>query len=380
STWQSLKDLHQSKLQAYVKDYFPSKGLRLLLKVSIAKRRRSNIVIEEVAQSKEVAEDVDSKETNEEPPVRRRSNGVVIGGEVRSEGSRVTLEVPDELTLKSSNEGASVTPKVLDEPSDHSSNSSCDLEFVVEDISSDEADITKKSDKAKKAKTEKDTYQKANEEYSEKPEVINVNSSLTLSSAEFISQFLNDNLEVTINEVLKDLVEHEVQSMVDVPVTQAKPAEQRPQLVDITITLIPDTTTVSPTQSPLTQQKRRKIKRILKISKRLESQVNVGELENRVTRLVKKVHAMSSFNLPEEIDKSVKAHLKNVLPKVSLSVDEDDMDKKLKDPPVHKKRGRDDQDQNPPTNADKESKKKNRKDADALSSKKTKDHPTFSKK
>ncbi|GJS03374.1 hypothetical protein Tco_0319882 [Tanacetum coccineum] len=32
-----------------------------------------------------------------------------------------------------------------------------------------------------------------------------------------------------------------------------------------------------------------------------------------ITRLEKKVHAMSSFNLPEAIDKSVKAHLKNVL-------------------------------------------------------------------
>ncbi|GKB82542.1 hypothetical protein Tco_0949437 [Tanacetum coccineum] len=150
---------------------------------------------------------------------------------------------------------------------------------------------------------------------SENPEATKVRLSLTLSSGQFIRQFLNDNPDVTINEVLKDPVKLEVQSMVDVPVTQEKPAEQRPPLVDTTITLIPDTTTVSPTKPPLTQPKIRKLKRILKKSKIPESQADVGELDNRVTRLEKKVHAMSSFNLPEELNKSVKAHLKNILPK-----------------------------------------------------------------
>nr|GEV53604.1 retrovirus-related Pol polyprotein from transposon TNT 1-94 [Tanacetum cinerariifolium] len=46
-----------------------------------------------------------------------------------------------------------------------------------------------------------------------------------------------------------------------------------------------------------------------------QGQVESGELECRVTKLEKKVHAISSFNLPEAIDKSVKAHLNNVLPK-----------------------------------------------------------------
>ncbi|GJZ57392.1 hypothetical protein Tco_0612886 [Tanacetum coccineum] len=57
----------------------------LMQRVSIPKRRCSKTVIEEVAQSKEVAKDVDSKENDEEPLVRRRPTGVVIGGEVRSE-------------------------------------------------------------------------------------------------------------------------------------------------------------------------------------------------------------------------------------------------------------------------------------------------------
>ncbi|GJW68444.1 hypothetical protein Tco_0122868 [Tanacetum coccineum] len=159
--------------------------------------------VEKVRQSKEVAEDVDSKETDDEPPVRRRPSGVVIGGEVHSKsddegldhskklkgletlseaaqfklnmkkvkrasrndffiqqcprdlgkGSRVTLKVHDELTL----EVHGVTLEVPDKPSDHSSGSSSDLEFVVEDISSDEADITEKAEEAKKSKTEKNT-------------------------------------------------------------------------------------------------------------------------------------------------------------------------------------------------------------------------------
>ncbi|GJT18791.1 hypothetical protein Tco_0877497 [Tanacetum coccineum] len=72
-----------------------------------------------------------------------------------SEGSRVTLKVHDELTLKSLNEGASVIPEVLDEPSDYSSCSSFDSEFVVEDISSDEADVTEKADQSKKTDDQK---------------------------------------------------------------------------------------------------------------------------------------------------------------------------------------------------------------------------------
>ncbi|GJS57717.1 hypothetical protein Tco_0652501 [Tanacetum coccineum] len=170
----------------------------------------------------------------------------------------------------------------------------------------------------------------------------------------------------------------------------------------------------------------------------------MGKLDNRVTRLEKTVSAMLRFNLPEAIDKSIKAYLKNVLPKdipnfgkikmekaakkslpkylatlfdqttldiynvkdklfkmvreceaynrypahkalfdalvVSLSVDEDDMDKELEEPPVQKKRRRDDHDQDAHTDAEKDSKKKKRKDFEAPSSKKTKDQPTSSKK
>ncbi|GKG21363.1 hypothetical protein Tco_0383958, partial [Tanacetum coccineum] len=81
-----------------------------------------------------------------------------------SEGSGITQEVPDELILKSLNEGASVIPEVPDEPSNYSSSSSSDSEFTVNDVSSDEADVTEKADDAKKVETEKDTDEKLIEE------------------------------------------------------------------------------------------------------------------------------------------------------------------------------------------------------------------------
>nr|GEZ06320.1 hypothetical protein [Tanacetum cinerariifolium] len=50
--------------------------------------------------------------------------------------------------------------------------------------------------------------------------------------------------------------------------------------------------------------------------KKPETQVDTTVLDNRLTRLENKVEAMSWFNIPVEINKAMKAHLKkNVLPK-----------------------------------------------------------------
>ncbi|GJR21945.1 hypothetical protein Tco_0970472 [Tanacetum coccineum] len=224
---------------------------------SIPKRRRSKTVIEEVAQSKEVAEDVDSEGTDEEPPVRRRSTYVVIGGEVRSESDDEGLDHSKKLKgLETLSEAAQFKLNIekarkasrhdffiQQRPRDSGEGSRVTPKFIaVEDISSDEADITKKADEAKKAETEKDTDEKAKknmlqnqggneqardtqaevhafEPQIEKLKATKFSSSLTLSSNEFTSQFLNDNPDVTVNEVLRDPVEPEVQSMVDVLVT-----------------------------------------------------------------------------------------------------------------------------------------------------------------
>ncbi|GJR42620.1 hypothetical protein Tco_1310723 [Tanacetum coccineum] len=89
----------------------------------------------------------------------------------------------------------------------------------------------------------------------EKPEAKLISSSQTLSSAEYGNQFIIYNPDVSINDVLKEPVEVEVQSIVEVSVLQEKLADQRPPLVDTTVTLIPETTTLSSKQPPKTQLK-----------------------------------------------------------------------------------------------------------------------------
>nr|GFB00102.1 hypothetical protein [Tanacetum cinerariifolium]GFB47748.1 hypothetical protein [Tanacetum cinerariifolium] len=118
-TCQDLKDLHQSKLQAEVKDYFLSKGLRLLSRELVFLK-------------------------GDDQRLCSKNSGNLKRGS--GEGFRVTLKVHNELTL----EVHDVTSKVLDKPSDHSSGSNSDSEFVVKDISSDEADIIEKAKEAKK--------------------------------------------------------------------------------------------------------------------------------------------------------------------------------------------------------------------------------------
>nr|GEW02422.1 hypothetical protein [Tanacetum cinerariifolium] len=141
--------------------------------------------------------------------------------------------------------------------------------------------------------------------------------------------------------------------MVDVPIKQAKPVVLRPPRVDTIVTLNPNTTTSSPTQPPPTQLKRTKIKRILKKSHNPESQADDTSLENRekATKQSMAKHSSTKFNketlaIYDQMDKLYKMmrefKVYNIHPshkalfnafEVSLSVDEDDMDK-LADPPL----------------------------------------------
>ncbi|GJZ37074.1 hypothetical protein Tco_0583265, partial [Tanacetum coccineum] len=252
------------------KGLLTKQGVKIVVKrVSIPKRRRSETVVEEVGQSEEVVDEVDSDETEydkEEPLVRRRPIGVVIGGEARkqsdeegvdhskklkgieisSEGSGVTPKVSDELTQKGLNEGSGVTLAVPDEPKDSSSSSSSASQDEIEDISKHIED------------------RGGNEQ-----------AGITQADVHVSEPQIEKHAATLI--ILKELVETEAQSMVDIPVQQAIPAEQIPPLVDTTD--------------------------------------DTGAIDNRVTRLEKTVNAMSRFNLLEAIDKSVKAHLKNVMPK-----------------------------------------------------------------
>ncbi|GKA79511.1 hypothetical protein Tco_0786107 [Tanacetum coccineum] len=123
------------------------------------------------------------------------------------EGSSVTLEVPDGLSHKGPNEGSGVILEVPDEPRDSSSSSSLESDDDIKEISSDdersEADDTKKAD-AEKAKTDKDEEEKNGEEQN-----ANNHSSQTLSSAEYGNQFIIDNPDLLINDVLKEPIKAE---------------------------------------------------------------------------------------------------------------------------------------------------------------------------
>ncbi|GKD26441.1 hypothetical protein Tco_1232655, partial [Tanacetum coccineum] len=235
----------------------------------------------------------------------------------------------------------------------------------------------------------------------EKPKATLISSTQTLSSVEFMNQVLNDNPDVTIHYILKDPIEPEVQSMVDVLVTQEKLAELRPRRVVITVTLIHDTTTVSPTQPPQTQPKRRKIKRILKKSKNPESQVDTDlpdfgkiKLEKATKKSIPKYSTtlfdQVALDVYDQKDKLFimmrEFKLFNIHPSykalydafaVSLNVDEDDMDRVIVESP-QKKRRQDDQDQDPFADSAKE--KKKRKPKDSEPSKKDKTQAGSSKK
>ncbi|GJS14075.1 hypothetical protein Tco_0408547 [Tanacetum coccineum] len=259
--------LEKSKGSAPVKATDIGKGLLMkegveiaVERVSIPKRRRSKTVIEQVAQYEEGENVVDSEmtEEDEEPLVRTRLSGVSIGGDARIESEEEGVDYSQKLKgLETISEAAQfkLNMKKARKANRHDFFIQYVQEAQVKDLAREEKNGDSQQGNVVQACVALADVHKT-EPLLENPEATKVSSSLTLSAAEFTSQFLNDNPEMTVNDVLKYSV------------------EPRPK-----------------------------------------SQVDVGELDNSVTRLEKKVHATSSFNLPEEIGKSVKAHFKNVLPK-----------------------------------------------------------------
>nr|GEV31934.1 hypothetical protein [Tanacetum cinerariifolium] len=183
------------------KGLLSKKGVKIAIEqLRIPKRKRSKTVTEEVYESEQMGD--------------------------QGKGSGITQEVLDELVHKSLNKGAGVNPAVPDESDSSSRSSSSDSEVAVEDISSDEDEVTKKTDNAKTADAEKDTeVQVADEQVTEKqaegeilstdqggnepaseahpdvymvealphnPEATLISSSQTLSSTKFINQFIDE--------------------------------------------------------------------------------------------------------------------------------------------------------------------------------------------
>ncbi|GJY32437.1 hypothetical protein Tco_0416906 [Tanacetum coccineum] len=189
------------------KGLLSKKGVKIAVEqLRIPKRRRSKTVTNEVNESEQMDDLDDFEETKEEEVVP------LVGKD-----QLVLLLVTDKLVHKSSNEGVGVSPEVPDESDSSSSSSSSDSEVAIEDISSDEDEVSEKADNAKTVDAEKDTKVQVANKQPQKPEATLISSSHTLSSTEFTNQFINEPAEVNLSEILKDPVESKVQLMVDVP-------------------------------------------------------------------------------------------------------------------------------------------------------------------
>ncbi|GJT52373.1 hypothetical protein Tco_0978530 [Tanacetum coccineum] len=355
-------------------------------------------VTEEVYESEQMDDLGDSEETEEEEVVslvRQRSNGVVIGklkgleiltaatqlkldmkkaqkaskddfyiqqrSKGSGEGSGITPAVPSDLVHKSSNEGAGVIPEVPYESNSSSSSSSSDSEVAVEDISSDEDEATKKANNAKTADAEKDTEdqvaieqvaerQAEGEEHStdqggnepasnaqagvqtaerqpQEPEATLISSSQTLSSTKFTNRFINEHAKVNLSDILKDLVEPEKQLTNPLRLVSNR-------LISLKTYLISE------------KSSRRRLP-----SKACQSihQLNFNKAALAMYDQKDKLYIMMEKFKAYDRHPTHKA-LFNALA-VSLSVDEDDMDK-LEDPTILKKHRRDDHDKDPSTDLD----------------------------
>ncbi|GJR29305.1 retrovirus-related pol polyprotein from transposon TNT 1-94 [Tanacetum coccineum] len=207
--------------------------------------------------------------------------GVVIGGEFPKEPTAKALDHSQKLKgIENLSEAAlyesNMKKAVPDEPKDiyGSSSSSCSAsDDETKDISSDKE---VKADE-NKAEEEKATEEQVDEEqpvdeqarmeqagngqpmdnqarneevgstqakdHAPEPASPDTSSSLILSSAGYGNQFLNENPDVSISNILKDTTEKEIQLMVDVSIHQAITIVQRTPLVDTVISMTTPTTT-----------------------------------------------------------------------------------------------------------------------------------------
>ncbi|GJW19484.1 hypothetical protein Tco_0026920 [Tanacetum coccineum] len=136
------------------------------------------------------------------------------------EGSKGILEVPD---------GPSGSSSSLSSESE-------DSEGVLP--TNDEASPDKSDDEKKQAEDVKDANAQAGEEQPVDDQAGKVQTE--------VHQFINDNPDVSLINVLKDQAEIEIQSMVDIFVRQEDLIVQRPPLVYIVILMIPEKTTPTP--------------------------------------------------------------------------------------------------------------------------------------
>ncbi|GJU89202.1 hypothetical protein Tco_1301625 [Tanacetum coccineum] len=233
---------------------------------------------------------------------------------------------------------------------------------------------------------------------------------MKLSSSEYGNQFLNDNADMSLNEVLKDLVEYEVQSMVDVPiyeenlVVQETPLQYEEKVDDeavlkrlmklekkvATMSKIDHTEAIKESvQANVINEVKNQLLKFL-------SKVVFEYIQPRMERTVRDVLTKNPINLCQSssasadslIEYELKQKLYDMMKKIRsflahekhlelfnalmnpMGVDEAIAKGDLDRTPKLKKRHHDDQD--PPIDSGKEKKKKRRKDTDTFKSQKDK--------
>ncbi|GKB67564.1 hypothetical protein Tco_0928976, partial [Tanacetum coccineum] len=290
------------------------------------------------------------KKRKEESILQQRPRG-------SSEGSGVTPKVPDWLNQKSPNEGSDISNN--DENDGASDKEKAEAEKAKEEQAREDHTMTELA----KIKQPENVQAKESvpEPHVKQPAVPRPRSSQTFSFVEYGNQFINDNPEVSLTSVLKEL-EAEVQSLVDVLVLQQKPAEQRP-LLNIIPKDVPDFGKIKPEKAANQSMP--------KYSATPFDQATLDEYDQK-EKLLKLMRKSKSYDKHPHHRALYDALM------LSLIVDEDDMDNHLEEQSTLKKRRRDDQDQDPPVDLEKE--KKKRKHKDSKSSKKDKDQAGSSKK
>ncbi|GJV24990.1 hypothetical protein Tco_1377685 [Tanacetum coccineum] len=159
------KETIPARVTGRCKGFLTKNGVEIAVeKVSIPKRKRTQIVIEEIGQSKEVvANEADSEATDEEESDIKKAqnsskNDFFIQQRTKGQGERsgAITEVSDEIEFKSSNEEAEILPEVPDRLRDESSSSSFKSQLTVEDISSDDEEKTNEATEKAEDVAEKD--------------------------------------------------------------------------------------------------------------------------------------------------------------------------------------------------------------------------------
>ncbi|GJZ64210.1 hypothetical protein Tco_0620631 [Tanacetum coccineum] len=303
------------------KGLFTKKGVKVVVEktetVRVPRKKRTDIVIKETGQFEEAVDIVDSEETDDEEDMKKARGA--------SKNDFILQQHP-----KGPGEGSGMIPEAPDGPSGSSGSSSLESKDEEGFVSTDDKATQEKVDD-EKAKDVKDADEQAGEEQPmdeqakiDQPGKVQAEVSIADSQVEKpASQHINP-------------AEMEIQLMVDVPVRQEDPIIQRPPLVKSNKRKMPRKACPS-TSQPFD-----------------EASLNEYDHNNKLMKLMMK---SKSFNT-HPVDKKLYDALMD-----SLLVDENDMDHQFNDQPSQKKRHHDDQD--PPANADKDTKKRKRNDSDA---------------